>query len=141
MITFDLEKALAGVPVLLKNSKKGFIKYKLPDNITNEYKYCGYWLGNNFAFTGEWNIEGTEFLYPDRNIIGMWEENQTTTIPEPLKDKPSKNEKYYVIRGGYVCEYLWFDDEVNNSYLHNGQAFATIEDALVVARAMEEARR
>lgn len=91
MKEFDLDAALNGEPVKLRNGNKAFICHKLSD----DYKYwdgspinfnvCGYILNFNgdiamlnTAWTtgGKWTIDGVK---SDRDIIGMWEEPKPTS--------------------------------------------------------------
>lgn len=78
MKAFDLEKALAGSPVMLKNGCKGFIKFQIPShyNFSPSSALGGYWVNNkNVAITENWRIDGTYFDDSNLNIIGMYEES------------------------------------------------------------------
>ncbi|MXN88541.1 hypothetical protein [Pasteurella canis] len=68
MKAFDLEKALAGEPVVLKDGSKAFIKFRHFDVIFG-LKECGDELINK-----KWDINGTARPSDDCDyIVGMWE--------------------------------------------------------------------
>lgn len=91
MKEFNLEAALNGEPVKLRNGNKAFICYKLSryfkywDGSPINFNICGYILNSNNDITmlntawkedGKWTIDEVE---SDRDIIGMWEEPKLTS--------------------------------------------------------------
>lgn len=92
---FDLEKALAGEPVVLKNGKKALIYHRIPDHYT-----LGYGVKVTFPLVGmifdedgtvdepfaAWRDDGRfASATSDKDIIGMYEEPKLTT--EELMEK------------------------------------------------------
>lgn len=81
---FNLEKALQGEPVMLRNGLKAYIKYTAPSEYTGEYPLKGYIIDpdSSEGITSEsWTLAGKEFTLEveyDGDIIGMWKE------PEPV---------------------------------------------------------
>ncbi|RGE48284.1 hypothetical protein MHD_05595 [Mannheimia granulomatis] len=80
MKEFDLEKALAGEPVKLRNGRKAYIKYSLKKEMVEHGVYTeiqGYILNekNQFLCPCSWTAEGKySDLNSEDDIIGMWEE-------------------------------------------------------------------
>lgn len=82
---FDLDRALNGEPVLLRNGKQAFVKFKLnkPDNDV----LVGYITDGNVDNICEWWLDGTEYLTvnTNRDIVGMWQEPTVTNLRLTLK--------------------------------------------------------
>ena len=91
MKEFNLDAALNGEPVKLRNGNKALICYKLSryfkfwDGSPINFNICGYILNSNDDITmlntawtedGKWTIDEAE---SDRDIIGMWEEPKLTS--------------------------------------------------------------
>ena len=107
MKQFDLEKALAGEPVVLRCGRKAFVTCDLRryfKNIVSDKKLIGIISEeddhNSFAVSARWydsgayhNSECSEET--DYDIVGMWEEPKLTT--EELMEKAFQ-EKLVVIR-------------------------------------------
>lgn len=100
MKPFDLEKALAGEPVMLRDHTKAYVKYEITDNslkfLLSTDQLHGYYVeteGNVCGFLS-WDKNGV-YLYQsnhpiesDEDIIGMWEEPRPRVkldLPCPLK--------------------------------------------------------
>lgn len=143
MKEFNLDAALNGEPVKLRNGNKAFICYKLSD----DYKYwdgspinfniCGYILNfngdiamPNTAWTtgGKWTIDETK---SDRDIIGMWEEPKISIEDLPKPFKPKDGEPYFYIYGGVIeCESeFWDTNSFDIAAAERGGCFRTKEDA------------
>ena len=92
--TFDLEKALNGEPVMLRNGSKAVILKRVKDTLVGYFDE-GYPLA--------WKLNGYVSLYvnPDREIVGMWRnpepETVTLTLPCPLKEP--KDELWFIYGG------------------------------------------
>lgn len=144
MKEFDLEKALAGEPVLLRDGRKAIIFHRIPD----EYKYSGegdvvYKL-RGMTFTKEgyindasesWTLDGVYDLSIDDSpddIIGMWEEPKIGIEDLPKPFYPRDGDIYYYISHSFgsigECQF-----EINNIVDKNrrmlGQCFAAQKDA------------
>lgn len=102
MKPFDLEKALQGEPVLLRDGRKGLVFYRIPDQyklpIEGEviYKLKGITL-NKEGFIDDpsisWTLDGdysVDFDNSSDDIIGMWEEPKLT-IPELMEKALNEN--------------------------------------------------
>ena len=91
MKEFNLDAALNGEPVKLRNGNKAFICYKLSrdfkywDGSPINFNICGYILNFNgdiamlntaWKEDGKWTMDETK---SDRDIIGMWEEPKLTS--------------------------------------------------------------
>lgn len=77
---FNLDKALEGNPVKLKNGRKAYVKYVMPSEYKGKYPLRGYVFDPDFATDAEstsWTLDGLNALstrpHPS-DIIGMWEE-------------------------------------------------------------------
>lgn len=82
MKPFDLEKALAGEPVVLRNGLKAYIKHNLEDyqELDFDFPLRGYLISEGYAFERSWTIDGLSFLVESKyDVIGMWEEPKLTT--------------------------------------------------------------
>ncbi|WP_101774926.1 pyruvate kinase [Pasteurella oralis] len=129
MKAFDLEKALAGEPVVLRDGSKAFVKFEVPKELR----------ANNFADIVGFRISGYE------DIVGMWEEPRPTvtlTLPCPLL-KPQKDMWFISAFNKIVrSDYGYNPDTTELSYnLEETFYFATQEDAHAWLDAMKNARR
>ena len=141
MKEFDLDAALNGEPVKLRNGDKAFICYKLSD----DYKYwdgspinfniCGYILNCNgdiamlnTAWTtgGKWTIDGIE---SDRDIIGMWEEPKISVEDLPKPFKPEFGERFYYVYGSRIENLILNINSYDEELIDSGNCFRTKEDA------------
>lgn len=80
MKPFDLEVALAGEPVQLRNGQKAYIeKY----NEGAVFVYSGYVDDENETITS-WTKEGTEYCFVEsqRDIVSMWQEEDEDSATE-----------------------------------------------------------
>lgn len=139
MKEFDLEKALAGEPVLLRDGRKAIIFHRIPD----EYKYSGegdvvYKL-RGMTFTKEgyindasesWTLDGVYDLSIDDSpddIIGMWEEPKISIEDLPKPFQPDIGDEFYYISTVEVS-YCSFYTDLFADMKRNGQCFRTKED-------------
>ncbi|ATF73942.1 pyruvate kinase [Pasteurella multocida] len=163
MKEFDLEKALAGEPVVLRNGDKAFVKFVLENPLFEDDQVVGFHIdsegkeevtswGNNGV-----HIPNTNSIY---DIIGMWEEPRPTvtlTLPAPIT-YPEENKRCYTIvindvdaydgDGSFVSISDWVAEKENGDYdyqtkqrIMEGLLFATEEDAQAWLDAMKNARR
>ena len=142
MKEFNLEAALNGEPVMLRNGCKGVVYYKIPkeyffpdgsnsvfplkglifdeDGFIKDSSY--FWTANGFC-----NHES----YHPHDIIGMWDEPKISIEDLPRPFIPQDNEPYYYIHNGKVKhekEY-WESDVLESKFAKNGQCFRTKQDA------------
>lgn len=153
MKPFDLEKALAGEPVRLRDGSKAIIYYCVPD----EFKIDGDGTLDSFPVKGmifdeegyilkstvSWRKNGKyRSSEASEDIIGMWEDViDPRNLPKSFK--PKDGDKYY-----YISEY-WIKfarhhdkgDSNNAEMVEKVQCFRTREDAqkwLNFMKSMEE---
>lgn len=139
MKEFNLDAALNGEPVILRNKRKAFVLYDIrnfPALINklgrrplkgivfteDEYKYAD----------AEWNESGVNSLAPF-DIIGMWEEPKKQIniedLPKPFKPKDGEV-FYYIYEHGIGCVKFYKEDDDGDVWLaENAQCFRTREDA------------
>lgn len=96
MKPFDLEKALAGEPVVLRDGHKAIVYYYVPDEIKLDdegtpetfplkgmkFDQDGYLLNSSVEWRKDGRFRSSE---SDSDIVGMWEEPKLTT--EELMEK------------------------------------------------------
>ena len=141
MKEFDLDAALNGEPVKLRNGNKAFICYKLSD----DYKYwdgspinfniCGYILNFNgdiamlntaWKEDGKWTMDETK---SDRDIIAMWEEPKISIEDLPKPFYPKETEEYWVISPDYKEPQKYFARNLNHYSIQHGNCFRAEADA------------
>lgn len=129
MKLFDLEKALKGEPVKLRNGSKAILYYRVPDHYTfsNGIKVTFPLVGMIFYEDGtvedpcgEWRDDGRFTSGTSgKDIVGMWEEPKLTTeeimekafnerlvLKHPLLPKGCKGFKVVgkTVSGGYILQ-------------------------------------
>lgn len=143
MKEFNLDAALNGEPVMLRNGKKAYIGHKIPD-------YYVYDNGGeiNFQLHGYiikayniievpymfWNINGRAYkdgIDNASDIVGMWEEPKISVEDLPKPFYPEESDCYFYISDGKVDYNLCHSkySESSMQIAHNGQSFRTREDA------------
>ncbi|AWB52375.1 pyruvate kinase [Pasteurella multocida] len=147
MKKFDLEKALAGEPVVLRNGKKAFVKFVLENPVCEECAMIGYVIDDRGrdSLIG-WYKNG---LYAScggdgLDIIGMYEEPRPTvtlTLPAPIKTAHHNQEVFK--RGNSTIIRFYFDAnrDKHRKMLESGSLFYSEEDAQAWLDAMKNARR
>lgn len=158
MKPFDLEKALAGEPVKLRNGNKAYVKYMLHAP-RSTYPVRGYRLSRNgeFEHTSAWTELGKFSDYDDLHeldIIGMWQESRPRVqldLPAPLKSLDGltivycpvldKDMQGNVISKIYEFHEVIFQEKSIQGQLENGNLFSTKEDAQEWLDAQKGARR
>ena len=154
MKKFDLEKALAGEPVVLGNGSKAFIVKHIPDEHIKkeECELIGYLVeGSKFQSCATWTKDGK--YNPCLNlhiydIVGMWEEPRPTvtlTLPCPLKTVKNGQRVYFLNQGNFLSPIgsIIFNEEriCDCQLFKNGGLFANKQDAQDWLDAMRDARR
>lgn len=115
MKPFNLEEALAGKPVKLRNGQKAVILCRVPDKYVFEDESPAAFPLYGLIFTAEdyidsgdacWRDNGTYDSRPHRfDIIGMWEESfKLEDLPKSFQLK--KGETYYYIHPHETNFYL-----------------------------------
>jgi hypothetical protein len=139
MKEFNLDAALNGEPVMLRNGKKAFVVYDL-----RNYPALMGKLGKKPLNGIVFNKDGDECKYIDVewneagsnasvqfDIIGMWEEPKISIEDLPKPFKPKCDEPYFYINGGTI-EYegeFWISSSFDIKAAERGNCFRTAEDA------------
>ena len=142
MNKFDLEAALAGAPVKLRNGAKAYVIGRIPDGIKTDYPLRGFIVKQNP--TGEltdgndasWTLLGNNYANTEHftDIIGMWEEPikyrhiNGKKFPEPCSEPLEDGQSYFTIYIGYGAElahFNWNDDDYDNNRLKLGIVHTT----------------
>lgn len=87
MKEFDLEAALNGKPVMLRNGIKAVVKYNLLNEVEKlevrdaEHPLIGYRFDGIYINTTSWSLTGKSVHWKtmEYDIIGMWEEPKLTS--------------------------------------------------------------
>ncbi|MDY0438394.1 pyruvate kinase [Pasteurella multocida] len=151
MKAFDLEKALAGEPVVLRDGSKAFVKFEVPKELreNNFADIVGFRIRGNEFIVEEWDIDGVaRSSCGHRDIVGMYEEPRPTvtlTLPCPLKSVTVGQRVFYLDLNKQcerICAFLFQKDSTYHfNLLKNGGIFSTEEDAQAWFDAMKNARR
>ena len=136
MKEFDLDAALNGEPVMLRNGNKAFI-FKNVKNmhvLDFEVDYPLIGMIHNHAVVQTWSLDGRTSLAndcADRDIVGMFEEPKISIEDLPKPFKPKDGEPYFYITGGFIeCESEFRDtDNFDMVAAKRGGCYRTREDA------------
>lgn len=143
---FDLEAALNGEPVMLRDGRKAFVRHhetELPiiahsciwGAVANE--------SGEYAELKAWSKNGRyveETLEHSKDIIGMYPKTRIINgfeVPAPEVEVPERD--YYLAStiDKYFHRFLsWCDDEMDKLWLKRGLVFLNKEDAIANAKAM-----
>ncbi|THA09432.1 hypothetical protein [Rodentibacter pneumotropicus] len=146
---FNLERALSGEPVLLKNGLKGFVIADLSLNGKQEvsefldYKHLVGFAEDNNLHLLQWNLDGDDEVYVDKSysIIGMWKEPEPISsvddLPKPIREFGGLDRVWFISQNEAVYEpsyYSRFDgwSAHQEESLANGCYYATKEDCQTV---------
>ena len=138
MKKFDLDAALNGEPVKLRNGWKAIVYYRVPDEFVNsEGSNVAYPLkGITFQADGSvlnsinsWKDDGCFSAGKrDFDIVGMWEEPKIGIEDLPNPFRPEIGDEFFYLSVGTV-QYCSFYSDLNADLMRNGQCFKTKEDA------------
>ena len=143
MKEFNLDAALNGEPVMLRNRTKAFVLAdvrKLFAIVNDKHTLIGAYESSidrpELCNVLTWDANGKSYvknLYAGFDIVGMWEEQkqqiQIEDLPKPFK--PKDGESYFYITGGIV-EYeddYWDSNKFDKSSAERGSCYRTREDA------------
>ena len=141
MKEFNLEAALNGEPVMLRNGKKAIIYYctpaefKFDENIPDSFPLKGMVFDLNGYLDDpsvSWRCNGSfRCSEDDWDIIGMWEEPKISIKYLPKSFKPKSGDKYYYINeyGISIVRCYDEDDDSDVGMAENAQCYRTREDA------------
>ena len=141
MKKFDLEAALNGEPVKLRNGRKAVVQLDLTEvgaNLLTEYPLRGYVLEKEGIDPTCWTKEG-KYIFDKgdhiNDIVEMWEEPRISIEDLPKPFKPATQEQYFTITSKYkydpLCieETTYFSSPIDNNLINQGNAFRTREHA------------
>lgn len=150
MKPFNLEKALAGAPVQLRDGRKAKLIFKIPDELVfsgglrPEYPLLGFIYKRNgelHHIKEYWSLDGGYMLGSDEDeldIVGLWEESLADTIRKAYSDglplRTRGGDKVYIVQiaesdnplikeqpvFGAITEVSSLRWKLNGSYLLNG---------------------
>ena len=139
MKEFNLDAALNGEPVMLRNGCKGVVYYKIP----KEYVFSD-WSNSAFPLKGlifdeDGFIKDSSYFWTDNglcnhesyhphDIIGMWEEPKISIEDLPKPFKPNIGDEFFYLSDGMIRYFSFYADSATN-FARNGQCFRTEEDA------------
>ncbi|HEA3288497.1 TPA: hypothetical protein RVS77_002118 [Pasteurella multocida] len=149
---FDLQRALAGEPVRLRNGKKAFVAHRLPEGVINrvsedgciyDFALLGYTvqmmysdegrkLGYRFSFEKAWKIDGRELSdgnIGDEDIVAMWNDNIVKVeLPRPL-EKAEVGQMVWYVSSERIDWLIYKANTTEVQMLEDARFFATREDA------------
>ena len=138
MKEFNLDAALNGEPVMLRNGEKAYIFKNIQDTHILDFKVDYPLIGmmHNHAPVQTWSLDGRISLvsdYSNGDIIGMWEEPKKQIsiedLPKPFKPKDGEL-FYYIYCGKIYCDHEYSESSPSyKSFSQNGQCYRTEEDA------------
>lgn len=146
MEKFDLERALAGEPVRLRNGCKAFVLHRLSseeiyildDTFCPPYELVGYRLADDGQFEGThcWTLNGQSYgeksgdIEECFEIVGMWDVYNTVRVelPQPLDDV-ELNQRVYFITAKGISSVVYKETANDLLMLEDARFFATREDA------------
>lgn len=153
MKPFDLQEALNGAPVKLRNGNKAYI---IADYIKffpfNTFRLQGVCLVGDSKTQYErnqWTVDGVSLFKIDYyssgtnpyDIIGMWEELKsdtiTVTLPKPFK--PEFGERFYYVYGSRIENLILNINSYDEELIDSGNCFRTESDAKAWLDAMANA--
>ena len=141
MKEFNLDAALNGEPVKLRNGLKAIVYHRIPDEFsypggsTEIYPLIGIIFnkdGTIKAASESWKDCGA---YCSRqgglDIVGMWEEPKISIEDLPKPFKPKDSDQYYYINGGVIKHEgeFWDSSSFGITASEKGNCFRTEEDA------------
>jgi hypothetical protein len=145
---FNLEAALNGEPVMLRDGRKAFVRHHETEVMVGD---CWQIWGTTIESPSliAWSKGGGYYLDGDisgLDIIGMWTEPRITRIingfevPAPETEEPKRGDWYYrvcLIDSDFYDSDRWNGDDVHDVRpLKRGLIFLKKEDAIANAKAM-----
>lgn len=134
MKEFNLDAALNGEPVMLRDGSKAFIFKNIKNTNVLDFKADYPLIGmiHNHAAVQTWALDGRISLSNDcanGDIVGMWEEPKISIEDLPKPFKPKHCEEYVYIAGNKVFHRISINDDFDISLAESGQCYRTEENA------------
>jgi len=143
---FDLQAALNGEPVMLRNGDKAYIRhYETELPVLRSWEVWGIriYKGSvdlmNWAHDGRYYLDGEDGLL---DIIGMWPKTRIINgfeVPVPEERAPALRSWYLTVdfsEREMILYSLWNNGLIDAAMLKRGLVFLTKEDAIANAKAM-----
>lgn len=141
---FNLERALAGEPVKLKNGEMGFILHNIESLMYSNYPLIGVDSNGEPLHWDKNGICGSGAIGGELNIIGMWKESKQIEpsvdgLPKPIREFRYVDKAYVISRND--CEYVprkvtkrdgWTKSE--QRWFENGLCYASEMDCQMMCR-------
>ena len=133
MKPFDLQEALNGAPVRLRNGCKAFIFKNIQNTPVVDFDVDYPLIGmiHNHPVAQTWSLDGRISLCNDcapGDIVSMWEEPNISIEDLTKPFQPDIGDKFYYISTGGVSYYSFYTDWFAE-LKRNGQCFKTEQDA------------
>lgn len=152
MKPFNLEEALAGKPVLLRNGSKAYVLHQFkhkPAYLTSLLGYKTYKNaeGNIIESSVEWFVDGSSNMPSHNTIIGMWEKPKAKRfingieVPEPVTEETWVDGDCYwhmslgtpaAVSEAIFCK----DSQIDRLLISRRVVFETEEGAKAMAKAL-----
>ena len=139
MKEFNLDAALNGEPVMLRNGGKAVVKYNLLNEVEKlevrdtAYPLIGYRFDGIYINTTSWSLIGKSVHWAtmEYDIIGMWEEPKISVEDLPKPFRPKDGEPYFYINAGVIEREreFWGTNSFDIAVAEKGNCFRTKEDA------------
>ncbi|MFW9324088.1 hypothetical protein ACSFCC_08905 [Glaesserella parasuis] len=120
---FDVDKAVAGEPVMTREGNKAYIKYCLSEEDKNDFPLGGYIINSTISRTYHysWSLTGKaveiECNHP-QDIIGMWQDLEpntvTLTLPCPLKEPQA--DMWFIGSKGNVAKSTYIEGRPDHTF-------------------------
>lgn len=142
---FDLDSALRGEPVMLRDGSKAFVRHHETELPTEENMRLVGFTADGIRLG--WCANGSYYATrstagDDIDIIGMWPKTRIINgfeVPAPDTETPALGSKYFIasnIHKNFFNENTWYDYEFDKICLERGLVFLNKEDAIANAKAM-----
>ncbi|SUT93548.1 Uncharacterised protein [[Actinobacillus] rossii] len=145
---FNLDKALAGEPVMVRSGKKAYIT-AMPPEYKGQYPLMGYVVepeNVNGIESYSWTLKGRSSLRTQSHqydIVGMWKEpesvSNTVTLTLPCSLREPKDAMWVVYP--YGCNKSVYGKDITSDIFAQGPYFASKADAQAWFDAMQNNRR
>ena len=150
MEKFNLEKALKGEPVLLRDGTVAYILTALPEpnDEPDDSQLLGYVKKDNTHKIYRWTRTGmylaNEKLNHPMDIISMSPKEQPkiqVTLPAPLKDAKEGQTIFIITKKFSIIGEVYRNHVHRKTIIDQGRAFLTMEDAKAWVSAFKDLKR
>lgn len=149
MKPFNLEEALKGEPVVLRDGSKAYVLKHILNPTKKDYALIGYreQANNGKEEPLSWDVSGKFYhdYQQDVDIVGMWEEPKPTIrigdmdVPKPETTEPEVNTIFYVPSPAYSSgcfQSRWSKDDIDYERLKKGLVHLSKKAAVAHSEAL-----